>query len=99
MHNTTHAPLAVSGEEPHSGRIAGVTSASSASVLSLSQSGADALVRARPPGRALALIVNSYAGQDTSGWPPRSGKKIAPKTARPQKAHTGRKYSILECVS
>src|SRR5712692_2249070 len=27
--------------------------------------GADALVRARPPGRALALIVNCYARQET----------------------------------
>ncbi|SPF49583.1 hypothetical protein SBA4_4100012 [Candidatus Sulfopaludibacter sp. SbA4] len=26
-------------------------------------SGADAPVRARPPGRALALIVNSYGGR------------------------------------
>src|ERR1017187_2965506 len=32
----------------------------------LGKSGADAVVRARPPGRALALIVNSYAGQVTS---------------------------------
>jgi hypothetical protein len=32
----------------------------------LSQCGADALVRARPPGRALALIVNSNAGHHTS---------------------------------
>src|ERR1035437_1830456 len=32
----------------------------------LGKSGADAVVRARPPGRTLALIVNSYAGQVTS---------------------------------
>jgi hypothetical protein len=31
----------------------------------LRRSGADALVRARPPGRAPALIVNSYVERDT----------------------------------
>ncbi len=29
------------------------------------QGGADAFVRARPPGRALELIVNSHMEQDT----------------------------------
>jgi len=37
------------------------------------QAGADALVRARPPGRVLALIVNSHAGESTSAW--RLGKR------------------------
>jgi hypothetical protein len=43
----------------------------------LGKSGADAVVRARPPGRTLALIVNSYAGQVTSARRPLAERRQA----------------------